>query len=224
MCYCSRMRSGPSKREGQARPFRPTGSSATLRSLPVAELLERCVEQRPDAWEEFLRRYANLIYSTILKVGLPDEDRDDAFQSSILAIYSDLGHLRQRESLVSWIVGISYRQAVNRIRARTRARETALDEGQDGSVRGAQSDLPDPRELPDRARIDLERAQQIAEAFDRLPDRCRRLLRLLFYEDPAPDYGEISRREGLPLGSIGPTRARCLDKMRRIYEERGWVG
>jgi RNA polymerase sigma factor (sigma-70 family) len=212
-----------SSRPGRKRSFLPGGTSAALRALTVTELIDACIAQRPESWEEFLRRYANLIYSTILKVGLPDEDQEDAFQSSILVIYADLGRLRNRESLASWIVGITYRQAINRIRSRTRARETALEEGDEGSGR-VMVDPPDSGDLPDHSRVELERAQQIAEALERLPGRCRRLLQILFYEDPSPDYGEISRREGLPVGSIGPTRARCLEKMRRIYEERGWTG
>jgi RNA polymerase sigma factor (sigma-70 family) len=217
------MPNSPSSRGARKGSFRPGGTSAASSNLSPTELVDACVERRPGSWEEFLRRYANLIYSTILKVGLPDADQEDAFQSAILVIYADLGRLRSRESIASWIVGITYRQAINRIRARTRARETPLEEDEDMPGRSVIDPLA-PGDLPDQSRVELERAQQIAEALERLPERCRRLLRILFYEDPAPDYGEISRREGLPVGSIGPTRARCLEKMRRVYEERGWAG
>jgi RNA polymerase sigma factor (sigma-70 family) len=193
-----------------------------MQSLSPADLIGACVDHRSGAWDEFLRRYANLIYSTILRVGLPDEDAQDAFQTTVLAIYEDIGRLRNREGVASWIVGITYRQAINRIRSRTRARETPMDDGGDG-IGKALVDPVDPGDLPDRTRVELEQAQQVAEALERLPERCRRLLQILFYEEPAPDYGEISRREGLPVGSIGPTRARCLEKMRRIFEERGWI-
>lgn len=192
-----------------------------MQSLAPTELIGACVDHQSGAWDEFLRRYANLIYSTILRVGLPEEDAQDAFQTTALAIYEDLGRLRNREGVASWLVGIAYRQAINRIRSRTRARETPLDEAGDGI--GKVTDPADPGDLPERIRIELEQAQQVAEALEHVPTRCRRLLQILFYEEPAPDYAEISRREGIPVGSIGPTRARCLEKMRRIFEERGWI-
>ena len=80
-----------------------------------------------------------------------------------------------------------------------------------------------PPELPDAVRVRLEQAQQAREALAGLSERCRRLLGYLFFEDPPLDYAEIARREGLPIGSLGPTRARCLEKLRRHFEDRGWA-
>lgn len=185
------------------------------------ELAEHCLANENTAWQELLRRYGRLIYSTILKADLSTDDREEAFQSTIVAIHRSLPRLRDRERLVSWIIAIAWRQAVNCIRRN--AREPRVQAGADPPGPDALGPLAsDP--LPPETRVQLERAQQAQEALAALPERCRRLLRYLFYEDPGPDYAEIARREGLPIGSLGPTRARCLERMRRYFEERGWTG
>jgi RNA polymerase sigma factor (sigma-70 family) len=183
-------------------------------------LIARCLANEEGAWEEFLHLYRRLIYATILKVGLPIEEQEEAFQETIAGIYRQLGRLRQQDRLIPWIVGIAWRQSVNRIRSRVRgSRMVELDEATLPESVGP----PNPDRPPDEARAGLEQAQQAREALESLPDRCRRLLGYFFYEDPPPDYSEISRREGVPIGSLGPTRARCLEKMRAYFEKRGWV-
>ena len=183
---------------------------------PRPELLvARCLAHEEAAWSEFVERYANLIYATILRVQLPEEDVEEAFQSSIVAIHKQLPKLREPERLASWIVGIAHRQAINRIRVRTRDL-TVPDVDLETHV----ADL----ELPDSERSRLIEIQQVREAVEHLTGRCRVLLHSLFFEDPPPDYETISRRDGIPIGSIGPTRARCLDKLRTFLEEGGWEG
>lgn len=184
------------------------------------DLIERCLGAENAAWQEFLRRYARLIYSTVQKANLSPDDQDEAFQSSIEAIFRGLPRLRDRGRLVPWIIAIAWRQAVNRIRRLgLEPRAGAMGNTEQGDA--VQHPANDP--LTPEVRLDLERAQQAQEALAALPERCRRLLGYLFYEDPVPDYAEIARREGLPIGSLGPTRARCLERMRRYFEERGWT-
>jgi RNA polymerase sigma factor (sigma-70 family) len=196
----------------------PTSPAA----VETEDLVRRCLAQAPGAWEEFLRRYGDLIYSTIqMRVGLAEADREDAFQNAVIAIYTHLGRLRDPERLVPWVIRIAYRHGVNRIRVRSRRRETPIDEIPDAQLR--QPGEADTGELPgEQAQQDLEFGQRAQEAMALMPPRCRELLRLLFYEDPPLDYGDVSRRLSIPVGSIGPTRARCLEKMRRVYERRGW--
>jgi RNA polymerase sigma factor (sigma-70 family) len=203
----------------RADPERP-GLGSGWRPGPDRDLVDCCLDHESGAWEEFLRRYGRLIYSTIHKVGLCPEDQEDAFQSSVMAIYRQLPKLRDREKIASWIVGITWRQSVNRIRLRSR--EIRMEEVEDPALSG-RLDPPADAILPDEHRVALEQAQHAMEALDSLPVRCRRLLILMFYEHPPLDYVEISRREGVPIGSLGPTRARCLLKMRRFFRERGWT-
>jgi RNA polymerase sigma factor (sigma-70 family) len=205
-----------SDRNASARPPSPQAA------IEAEELVRRCLVQAPGAWEEFLRRYGDLIYSTIqMKVGLSEADREDAFQNAVVAIYTHLDRLRDPERLVPWIIRIAYRHGVNRIRVRTRRRETPIDEIPDTQLRSMEGEGTE--ELPgEQAQLDLEYGQRAREAMEIIPARCRELLQVLFYQDPPLDYGDVARRLSIPIGSIGPTRARCLEKMRRIYERRGW--
>ena len=195
-----------------------------MAELPVELLVDRCLANSPGAWEEFLRRYANLIYSTLIrKVSLDPADQEDAFQNAVVAIYESLPKLKDPSLIVSWIVQITYRQGINRIRRRARRRESALDDFTEAQIH-AERASEDAGDAPvDEVRIELERAQRAREMLEAAPERCRRLLRLLFYADPPLAYQEIARREGIPIGSIGPTRARCLEKLRALCESLGWV-
>ncbi|MFN8546536.1 MAG: sigma-70 family RNA polymerase sigma factor [Candidatus Eisenbacteria bacterium] len=192
-----------------------------MQTLTSDELVSACLEHERGAWEEFLRRYANLIHSTILKVGVTGVEQEEAFQNSVIAMYRELPRLRDRGKILSWIVGISHRQGVNRIRARRR--EVLVEEVSDDMMTGDQTNGPGDDALPATDRLKLEQAQQTREAMDLLPERCRRLLEMLFIQDPPADYAEISKREKIPVGSIGPTRQRCLDKARKTFRDRGWV-
>ncbi|MBU2693360.1 MAG: sigma-70 family RNA polymerase sigma factor [Candidatus Eisenbacteria bacterium] len=183
-------------------------------------LIEGCLSHAPGAWQEFLRRYSRLIYATVNRVDLPVIEREDAFQAAIAAIYANLATLRRPAKLVPWIVGITWRQAINSIRKRPpEIRQPRADGVFDGEL----ATWPATEPPPDEVLVSLERAQQTGEALAALSERCRRLIQYFFYEDPQPGYGEIARREGIPIGSLGPTRARCLARMRRYFEERGWL-
>lgn len=192
-----------------------------MRTIAAEDLVQRCLDQAPGSWDEFIRRYADLIYSTILRVDLDRSDQEDAFQSTVFAIYRSLDGLRDRRSLVPWIVGIAYRQGMDRLRRRFRARQVPLDPG--SGPENTEIDPADAAEAPDEVRLRLERAQQVRDAMAHLPERCRRLIRILFFEDPPLDYTEVARREGIPIGSIGPTRARCIARLRRVFVQEGWI-
>lgn len=213
------MSSSPPRRTGNRKARSDSHSDPPREDPEARELVDRCLRGEEAAWRQFLDRYSRLIYATILKVGLPAADQEEAFQETVVAIYQQLGRLRDNDRLVSWIVGIAWRQSINRIRARGRDRRIGAMDGESaaGSERPA-SEVP-----PDKMRLALERAQHAQEGLAALSERCRRLVRYLFYEDPPPDYAEISRREGIPIGSLGPTRARCLEKLRTYFKERGWL-
>ena len=214
MSFRRTTRNRPDESSAEGRPVLPPGEMA------ATELIERCLNHADGAWEEFLRRYGRLIHATIHKVGLPADDQEEAFQITVIAIYRQLGRLRDRDRLVSWIVGIAWRQSIDRIRRR--GRETRMEELDDAVLQHSMAPI-EPVDLPDETRLSLERAHHAREAVEALSERCRRLLGLFFFEDPPPDYAEIARREGIPIGSLGPTRARCLERLRRYFEERGWV-
>ena len=185
--------------------------------IDPASLVEQCLSGNEQAWERLIRQYANLIHATIRRVGLDVDDAEEAFQATTVAIFQQLPALRSPETLVSWIIGIAYRQGINVIRRKTRRpRGVELEEA------SAQTLEANPGDLPDEDLQRLESHQRIDECLHQLPDRCHALLRELFYGDLPPDYAAISKRLSMPVGSIGPTRARCLAKLRQILERSGW--
>jgi RNA polymerase sigma factor (sigma-70 family) len=199
---------------------KPDRHVSSWQGVTAEVLVQHCLRHSDGAWAEFLRRYRNLIYSAVRKISLPEGDQEEAFQGSVIAIYQQLARLRKPDRLIPWIVRIARRQALNRLRLRIR--EGRLAEVTELPWAGVTSSMGTaPGQENDR--LQLEMAQQAAEAFESLSERCRRLLHYLFHEDPPPDYKEIARREGIPVGSLGPTRARCLDRIRAYFAARGWL-
>lgn len=188
-------------------------------SLSHAELLPLCLDHAPGAWEEFLRRFSDLIYSTLRKYSLTEEDRLEAYQATIVAVSERLVQLRSPESLVPWIIGIAMRQAAMRIR--TYARESI--EQIDDAHHARRLDPSAPELLPSEEIERLQSAQQLQEGLASLSERCRRLLTALFLDEPQRDYREIAEQEGLSMGSIGPLRGRCLERLRDFFKDRGWL-
>jgi RNA polymerase sigma factor (sigma-70 family) len=146
--------------------------------------------------------------------------RDDAFQATVEAAFRQLHSLQDPEKLVPWLIGIASRQSINQIR-RLR-RETQVEDVSDELLRNGPAPSVPPG-LPDEEVLLMERAQQAREGLEALPERCRRILRSLFFEDPAPEYREIALREGIPLGNIGSLRVRCIERLRRVFTDRGWL-
>lgn len=228
------MSPGPSRFSDPEKPVHRNGDSASRdQSLTPQDgtdsgeieaaskdLIDRCLSHAPGAWEEFLRQYGRLIYSVIHKVGLPADDQEEAFQSSVVAVYQNLRQLRDHRKLVAWIAGIAWRQSVDRIRSRSR--ESRMSEVTDTVLLESLSAVV-PATLPDAERVALEQAQHAREALDSLSPKCQQLIRLFFYHSPPLDYAEIARREAIPIGSLGPSRARCLGRMRRFFREHGWI-
>lgn len=188
-------------------------------SLSHVELLPLCLDGAPGAWEEFLRRFSDLIYSTLRKYSLTNEDRLEAYQATVVAVSERLVQLRNPDSLVPWIIGIAMRQAALRIRLYARESIEQIEDIHHERRRDAS--VPDL--LPLEEIESLESAQQIRDGLDSLSERCRRLLTVLFLNEPPLDYREVAELEGLSMGSIGPLRGRCLERLREYFAERGWL-
>lgn len=181
--------------------------------LSKDDLLRACLRGEEEAWRLFLDRYGDLIFSVALRTGASPADAEEIYQSAVLAIYQKIGTLQDHEKLVSWIAGVARRQALYYLRKRSREAPQP-DEGLD--------DVRDPAPLMQSELESLQRGQFLREAFETLRAVCRDLLASLYMTDPIPSYEEVSRSLGIPIGSIGPTRARCLDALRRTLETRGW--
>jgi len=177
-----------------------------------ARLVARCIDQDPRAWETLVRRHERLVWSIGRSYRLNDEDMADVFQDVFTALLKGLPRLRDGRTLVRWLSSTSERIA--RTTALKRRREVAREDREDETF----ARLADDSE-PIGADLErVEKRHQMRLAMGAVSDRCRRLLEALYYEDPTPSYSELSQRLGVPVGSLGPTRARCMERLRGFYE------
>ena len=180
------------------------------------DLIAACLAGDSSAWETLVARYQRLVYSIPMRARLSADDAADIFQSVWLKLYEKLASLRDHEKISSWLITTTTRE-VWRVAARNR---------RDGAPASADSDdSTDPLEqiaatapLADAEREAIEQQQLVREALDSLAERCRNLLTMLFYEKDELSYAEIARRMGMPVPSVGPTRARCLEKMKKLLQ------
>jgi RNA polymerase sigma factor (sigma-70 family) len=178
-----------------------------------ARLVARCIEGEARAWEALVRRHERLVYSIGRSYRLADEDMSDVFQDVFTALLKGLPRLRDGRTLVRWLSSTTERIA--RTTALKRRREAAREDRDDETF----ARLQDQGEEVGADLDKLERQHQVRTALGAVSDRCKRLLEALYYEDPAPSYAELSQRLGVPVGSLGPTRARCMERLKGFFEQ-----
>jgi RNA polymerase sigma factor (sigma-70 family) len=159
------------------------------------------------AWDALVERYAPLIWSICRKYRLGRDDADDVGQSVWLRLVDQLDNIRHPAALPGWLATTTRRECGRVVRAAhgPHAVVCALDA----------ENIPDKQaEAAEKELLAAERHAALREAFTHLPPDGQRLIAMLIADPPVP-YAEISARLGIPVGSIGPTRRRCLDRMRR---------
>ena len=172
----------------------------------VTDLVMRARNGDQQAWGALVERYAPLIWSICRGYRLSDADAKDVGQSVWLRLVDHLDNLRDPAALPGWLVTTTRRQCnqVQRAAYRPFAGGQVLDEN-----------TPDEKAVAiDHELLTAERNAALREALARLPPDYQRLLALLMADPPVP-YAEISARLGISVGSIGPIRGRCLDRLRR---------
>ena len=178
-----------------------------MRDAPsVIALVERAVNSDQTAWNDIVERYAPLVWSVCARYRLNEADIEDVGQTVWLLLVEHLGELREPAALPGWLVTTTHRECQ---RALTTARKTE----------GAGTKLDDALLVVDGTLIEQEilAAEQNAAlrlALRELPPRCQQLLAMLI-SDPPYSYAEISAALDMPMGSIGPQRSRCLERLRR---------
>jgi RNA polymerase sigma factor (sigma-70 family) len=177
-----------------------------VRGDPLVALVMRASNGDERAWAALVERYAPLIWSICRKHRLGDSDAADVGQNVWLHLVAQLDKIRDPAALPGWLVTTTRRECerISRSAQVTHAPGHALDAAQ----------IPDDQASTAEQVLVAERHAALRQALVQLPACCQRLLVLLI-EDPPIPYAEISATLGIPVGGIGPTRLRCLDKLRR---------
>jgi RNA polymerase sigma factor (sigma-70 family) len=175
-------------------------------NVPVSDLVASARNGEKQAWDALVERYAPLIWSICRRHGLDRADTEDVGQAVWLHLVGHLGNLHEPAALPGWLSTTSRRECLRVLRAgRPLAARHVLDAETlpDNQVGAAEQEL-----------LAAEGQAALREAFLDLPPCGQQLISLLL-EDPPVPYAEISVRLGIPIGSIGPSRRRYLDKIRR---------
>lgn len=164
------------------------------------------------AWETLVDGLKGVAWRVIWGFDLSAEDRDDAFAATFFRLYERLDTVREPAKLPGWVASTARNEVLTLLRSRQRERPSD------------QADLfasPTP-DVSGDALLDNELLAGLRAAFEHLSTACQELLRLLT-TDPPLSYEEISDITGMPHGSIGPTRQRCLGSLRKTAELRPFL-
>ena len=164
------------------------------------------------AWKALVTSYSGLIWSVTRAYRLGSGDAADVFQTTWLRLAEHIGRIEHPERVGAWLATASRRECLQHLR--TAGRTTPTDDMDRLDLTPAVGNPTEEAVLAaEKEREDADRAAALWRAFDQLSGRCRELLRVLM-ATPPPSYAEVAAALGLPLGSIGPTRARCLQRLR----------
>jgi RNA polymerase sigma factor (sigma-70 family) len=183
------------------------------------KLLLACRRGDAAAWEALVLRYQRLIYAIPRRAGLTEDQSADVFQTVFARLIEHLERIEQPGRIRAWLATTARREAWRVMRRDNTA--LSLGAEQDDEGRTSDDTLPDDSPLPGDMMLRLEQQHAVRTAVEALDERCRNLLRLLFYHPQPPPSAEIAAALDMPEGSIGPTRARCLQKLRRLLENSG---
>jgi RNA polymerase sigma factor (sigma-70 family) len=186
-----------------------------------ATLVARCRQGEAAAWGVLVKRYQRLVYAVVMRTGLDEHAAADVFQTVFSRLVDHLPRLAQPDRLQAWIVTTAKREALRARQMGQRTVSMTRSEDDDGQTTGLglEDTLADDAPLAEEALSDLQQLDLLRLGLDRLDDRCRDLLTLLFRdEDDSVAYDDIARRLNMAVGSIGPTRSRCLAKLRQLVE------
>ncbi|NTU82845.1 MAG: sigma-70 family RNA polymerase sigma factor [Chloroflexales bacterium] len=175
-------------------------------------LISACRRGDEAAWGILVDRYKRLIFTIARRSGLDEEQSADVLQRVYTILIERLDTIEQPARLSAWLTGTARREAW-RVRRRERIAGARI-----GDVAEALNNVEDQDDLPEDLLLRLERQHQIRLAVEALDPRCRDLLTLLFLTSDPPSYAEIAVALNMREGAVGPTRARCLQKLRQILE------
>jgi RNA polymerase sigma factor (sigma-70 family) len=177
-------------------------------------LVRDCLRGREEAWSALIHKYKNLIFSIPIKYGLSRDDAADVFQGVCLGLLSELPKLREPRALPKWLMQVTAHKCLHWRRQQLRL---VSSDSEDAGI--PETEVP---AAADRLLLEAEQEQIVREALTGLAPRCRRLVQMLFFEEPVRSYQDIAATLGVAVGSIGFIRQRCLDRLRRRLDEMGF--
>lgn len=179
------------------------------------QLVKACREGDESAWETITYRYQKLLYSIPWRAGLGKDLSSDVLQEVFTTLYLKLDLLEKPEFLRAWLITTTKHKTIHMISRELRGHPRSIDDDENDPA----FEIADKAPLADEILINLERQSQIENAFTQIDGRCGRLLRMLYLDPDTLPYSEIAKELDIPLGSIGPTRARCLQKLLKLIAE-----
>jgi RNA polymerase sigma factor (sigma-70 family) len=195
----------------------------SVRSAPAQvsdeSLVLACRGGDAEAWSMLIDRYQRLIYTIPRRAGLDEDQSADVFQRTFAKLLENLDRIRRPDCIHAWLVTTARRETLQLLR---RQHLEPIFLYADYQLHGLQNEhIPDDNPLPNETLETLEEQHLIRMAMTEMDDRCRCLLTLLYYRPDSPSYAEVAAELDMPEGSLGPTRARCLGKLRRLLEQAG---
>ena len=172
----------------------------------VVALVLHAAEGDQRAWDDIVERYSPLVYGICVRYRLPRQDVEDVGQTVWLLLVEHLDKLREPAALPGWLATTTARECLRAVKAASKS--DGRRNGRDDSEQ-----FVDDRAI-DEEILMAERNATLRAVFAELPTRCQQLLSMLI-SDPPSSYAAIHEELGIPIGSIGPQRARCLERLRR---------
>lgn len=189
-----------------------------MESIPTAQLVAAASHGDTAAWDALIERYDRLVWAVARSLRLSDADAADVSQTTWLRLVEKLATIRDPERLAGWLATTARREALKSIRLADRE-SPVLDEGGEPSGLDSAPELQNPETLA----LLGDEYRRLWQAYAKLPENCRRLLAAVSAPPPG-GYAEVSAVLDMPIGSIGPTRGRCLNHLRRLMAEEDQPG
>ncbi len=191
--------------------------SSTIMAMTDLELLRACRKGDARAWSGLVGKYERLVFSIPLSYGLSREDAADISQLTFTIFMQGMDSMRDDSRLGAWLATVARRHTWRLMKKNRRETPGGHDDL-------AASDLAEGAALflgvsKDDAPERWETIEWLDQGLAKIGDRCRSLITVLYFEKEELSYIEVSEKLGMPIGSIGPTRARCLKRLKEALEE-----
>jgi RNA polymerase sigma factor (sigma-70 family) len=178
------------------------------------DLILRCRQGSAGAWHQMLNKYERLVYSIPLRYGLSRDDAADVAQITFTILIQSLDNLAEDSRLGPWLVTVARRHTwrlLERKRRESASEHLEVADVAESAVLLGKSDADSIEHW--------ELSQWLETALSKLGDRCRELLLALYFQPERSSYAEVAADLDMPIGSIGPSRARCLKSLRQVLGE-----